>query len=82
MPCVAEVVNRSLKAGCTDFSRNGLTIGGLTDLPILGDFAVMRNLNDYTASIHVNGKCKHKHLLPFYMFSWTGQASSVDQHIF
>ena len=21
--------------------------------------------NDYTASIHVNGKCKHKHIRPF-----------------
>ena len=24
VPCVAEVVNRSLKADCTDFTKNGM----------------------------------------------------------
>ena len=33
--------------------------------------------NDYTASIYVNGKCKHKHIRPFFKFLDT-QASFVD----
>ena len=37
--------------------------------------------NDYTASIYVNGKCKHKHHYTF--FTCLGiQASFVDQQIF
>ena len=27
----------------------------------------------YTDSIYVNGKCKHKHIRPFYMFTYTSQ---------
>ena len=26
VPCVAEVVNRSLKADCTDYNRNGRSV--------------------------------------------------------
>ena len=33
--------------------------------------------NDYTASIYVNGKCKHKHIRPFFKFLDT-QTSFVD----
>ena len=29
--------------------------------------------NEYTASIYVNVKCKHKHIRPFYMFRYTSQ---------
>ena len=32
----------------------------------MGDERCHINLfNDYTASIYVNGKCKHKHIRPF-----------------
>ena len=29
---------------------------------------VINLFNDYTASIYVNGKCKHKHIRPFINF--------------
>ena len=29
---------------------------------------VINLFNDYTASIYVNGKCKHKHIRPFFKF--------------
>ena len=36
---------------------------------ITGDERCHINLfNDYTASIYVNGKCKHKHIRPFFNF--------------
>ena len=35
----------------------------------MGDKRCHINLfNDYTASVYVNGKCKHKHIRPFLNF--------------
>ena len=43
----------------------------------MGDERCHINLfNDYTASIYVNGKCKHKHITPFLCLGT--QASFVD----
>ena len=40
----------------------------------MGDERCHINLfNDYSASIYVNGKRKHKHIRPFYMFRYTSQ---------
>ena len=45
---------------------------------VTGDERCQINLfNDYTASIYANGKCKHKHIRPFFKFLDT-QASFVD----
>ena len=38
-------------------------------IPVTGDEGCHINLfNDYTASIYVNGKCKHKYIRPFLHF--------------
>ena len=34
-------------------------------LRVIDDRCHMNLFNDYTASIYVNGKCKHKHIRPF-----------------
>ena len=40
----------------------------------MGDERCHINLfNDYTTSIYMNGKCKHKHIRLFYMFKYTSQ---------
>ena len=50
-------------------------------ISVMGDQRCHINLfNDYTASIYVNGKCKHKHR---HFFTCLGiKASSVDKQIF
>ena len=41
----------------------------ITAISVTGDKRCHINLfNDYTASIYVNGKCKHKHIRPFLNF--------------
>ena len=47
-------------------------------ISVTGDERCHINLfNDHTASIYVNGKCKHKHIRPFFKCLDT-QASFVD----
>ena len=46
----------------------------LCAISVMGDERCHTNLfNDYTASIYVNGKRKHKHIRPLYMFRYTSQ---------
>ena len=37
--------------------------------------------NDYIASIYVNGKCKHKHITPFYMLRYTSQVCRLTDFL-
>ena len=37
--------------------------------------------NDYAASVYVNGKCKHKHIRPFYMFRYTSQFCRLTEFL-
>ena len=50
-------------------ARNTQDFSITANVIVLFLLRVMKDLfNDYTASIYVNGKCKHKHIRPFLNF--------------
>ena len=59
-------------------TRNTQNFTITANVIVLFPLGVMKDVifnlfNDYTASIYLNGKCKHKHIRPFYMFRYTSQ---------